>query len=281
MSEVETKAEVKVEKKKSRLKKIFLWVLISLIAVLMVVVISIVAFIDQIATTAIRNVTPYFTGTEVTVSSVNFSLASGTMSINSLVIGNPEGYSTPSAIQFDEFTIDLKLDSLLTDCIEINEVRIINPRISMELSLTGNSNLKDIQKNLESVTAKTEADAPVEEPVTEEEVVEADAQKQVIIRKLIIDGAVITVASKELGAGVPILLAPIELNDIGENGDTSIVEATNMVFTELLTGITGALKNSKIDESVGAAIDSLSSGLDSGVEGVSKGVNNLINVFSK
>lgn len=273
-----------VEKKRKSLKKIFLWVLISLIAVLMIVVISIVSFIDQIATTAIRNVTPYFTGTEVTVSSVNFSLASGTMSINSLVIGNPEGYSTPSAIQFDEFTVDLKLDSLLTDCIEINEVRIINPRISMELSLTGNSNLKDIQKNLESVTAKSEADAQVaqtEEPVTEEEIVEADAQKQVIIRKLIIDGAVITVASKELGAGVPILLAPIELNDIGENEEVSLVEATNMVFTELLTGITGALKNSKIDENIGAALDSLSSGLGSGVDEVSKGVNSLINVFSK
>ena len=103
----------KQKKKLSKVKRIILWVLVVLIAVLAIALISFMAFLDGIVATAIRQVGPALTGTEVKVSDVTISLMDGRARISGFVVGNPEGYSTPEAMKFDEFFVDINLTSML------------------------------------------------------------------------------------------------------------------------------------------------------------------------
>ena len=148
----------KQKKKLSKVKRIILWVLVVLIAVLAIALISFMAFLDGIVATAIRQVGPALTGTEVKVSDVTISLMDGRARISGFVVGNPEGYSTPEAMKFDEFFVDINLTSMLGgEELIINEIYIKSPRISLETSIYGGSNLGDIQEHLEQVTAAEES----------------------------------------------------------------------------------------------------------------------------
>ena len=126
----------KQKKKLSKVKRIILWVLVVLIAVLAIALISFMAFLDGIVATAIRQVGPALTGTEVKVSDVTISLMDGRARISGFVVGNPDGYSTPEAMKFDEFFVDINLTSMLGgEELIINEIYIKSPRISLETSI--------------------------------------------------------------------------------------------------------------------------------------------------
>jgi len=264
-------------KSKKSIKKIIFWILLSLIAVFGLVVISVVAFLDQIATTAVRTGGPYFTGTTVTLDGVNFSLADGNMAVKNMIVGNPPGYSTSEAIKFDQFLVDLQLDTITSDKIIINEVRITAPAINMEMSLLGNSNLNDIQDHINQITAKSaapETQTPPDAADTAESTPEVKAQKQVVIRKLVIEGAVITLASKELTVGIPIPLPTLTLTDIGENSPTTIAQAIDYIYSELLMSIVDAVRNADLNIDFSGAADKLTKDSSAVIDAVSETLNN-------
>ena len=253
----------KQKKKLSKFKRIFLWALVIVIAVLAIALISFMAFLDGIVATAIRQVGPALTGTEVKVADVSISLMDGRARINGFVVGNPPGYSTPEAMKFDEFFVDINLTSMLGgDELIINEIYIKAPRISLETSIYGGSNLGDIQEHLAQVTAAEESGEAEAQPVEQTEA-EAEAGKKVVISKLVIEDATVVLANKELGTDIPLTLPTLTLTDIGRDNAVSIAEAVDYIYSELILGIVQAVK----DANLGKELENLAGQITADVSG--------------
>ncbi len=298
------------EKKKKSLLGILIRVVVGLVIVVLVLIAAALFFIDGIVATGIRTVTPVFTGTPVQLKDVKFGLFSGELDVNGLVIGNPPGYMAPSAIAFNKLHVDVALSSVTGDRIVIDEIRIIAPEITWKQGLTG-SNLGDIQRNVEKMTAAPEDGAPAE-VATDESQAEAQktASKKIVIRRLVIEGAIINVGLKGVPA-VPVLLPTMELTDIGEDEDWTVAQAVDYIYTEILLGIVEAVRQAGLDvgsmagqimsdageqlgniaaqtgSAVGGAVgdaaagagDVVGSALNDAADGVGKGVDNIVKGF--
>ena len=223
-------------KKKGILKKLVV-LFICFIAVVGVGLFVLLLNLDSIIGGSIEKFGTAATGTGVTIEDVSLSIFSGNLSLDGLEVKNPEGFVNPHAFKFEKFAVDIDLASLRTDTIVINSIIIKDIRIAYEPS-TGGSNLDRIQKNIERYTGadkKSAKAAPKEEPAKSEG---AEApQKNIIIKKFIISGGEIAVASPVLNTGINVPMVKFEMNDIGTGGKSSASEVFNQIFEELLPAI--------------------------------------------
>jgi len=162
-------------------------------------------------------------------------------------VANPQGYNAPYAIQVESIRVAVDLGSLFSTKIIIKEILVSGTEVNYELKLNGSSNLTDIKKN---INAFAESSAPQEEPAEQtaktEKTEEAPAaQKQVMIRKLSINGSFLTISSSLLKTDVPLPLPPLEMTDLGEGksfGETVDEFATKVLDTILTTASKSGLK---------------------------------------
>lgn len=177
---------------------------------------------------------PKVTQTSVTLESVNLSPFSGTGTLKSLNVANPEGYKSENIFALGQIDIKVDKSTVFSDKIVIDEIIINTPEISYEKTLTG-SNVKKILENVEQFTGPQDPAEPDREPNT-------GAKKQVVIRKLIIEEGTVYVGA--MGIGQTVKLPRIEMNDIGEGGEKiTIAEAINLVLSKVLTNIGPAIAN--------------------------------------
>ena len=157
-------------------------------------------------------------------------------SLTGLYVGNPDGYKSENIFALGQIDVDLERGSLLSDKIIINKIHIQKPEISYEKTLMS-SNIKALLKNIEAFSGSAEeADTPAES----EEPAPDGAQKQVVIKELIIEDGTIFVGL--MGAGTTVPLPRIEMHDIGEAGnEKSMVEVIDLVLTEVLKSIGPAI----------------------------------------
>lgn len=237
------------EKKRKSAGRILFRIMIAAVLALVALAVVVLVYIDYIIAAGIRNITPEFTGTPTQVEDVKLQIFRGDLAINGLVIGNPPGYMSSSAIQFDSFSVNLDIGSVMSDKIIINEIRIVGPVISWEQGLSG-SNLGDIQNNVEKMTASTEQ--PASASAAPQSAAGADAEKtaskKVVIRRLIIERAHINVGLKGVAA-VSVPLPTLTLNDIGEGEgqDWTVAQAVEFIYEKLLLGIVAAAQQAGLD----------------------------------
>jgi hypothetical protein len=103
--------------------------------------------LDSAIETIIETVGSTATGTAVTLKSANISLRSGTGRLSGLVIGNPKGYSTPSAFEFGDVQITLDTSTLGKRPIVIREIVIDSLGTTYEVGPHG-SNIGVIRSNV-------------------------------------------------------------------------------------------------------------------------------------
>ena len=231
--------------KKGILKKLVV-LFIGLIAVVGIGVFVLFLNLDSIIGGSIEKFGTAATGTGVTIDDVVISVFSGKLSLDGLEVKNPEGFVNPHAFKFEKFAVDIDLASLGTDTIIINSIIIKDIRIDYEVS-PGGSNLDKIQKNVEKYTGadkKVNAPATKEAPAKDENA--AAPQKNIIIKKFIIDGGEIAVASPLVGKGINVQMAKFEMNDIGTGGTSSAAEVFNQIFAELLPAIAKSVSKGSI-----------------------------------
>src|SRR5258708_37148288 len=137
--------------------RLFLIVAVLLIAALVAVFFS----LNSIVKKGVETLGPQMTKVEVRLGSADISPLSGSGQLKKLFVGNPEGYKTPSAIQIGSVKVAVKVGSVLSDTIVVDEINIEGPEITLEGTLTGN-NLSKILDNLNAVTGgeKTKTETP-------------------------------------------------------------------------------------------------------------------------
>jgi uncharacterized protein involved in outer membrane biogenesis len=202
--------------------------IVSVIIVLVIVlVVFVIANLDRGIKTAVESIGPEMTGSEVTLNSVDLSLTTAKGRFSGLRVGNPEGFAAADAFTLGEISFSMLADSLASDTIIIESLRIVAPEITMERA-GGRSNLDQIQSNISRYLG-----ADTDQASTEE------SAKKFIIRDLkIIDGRVHYAILG--GKGVDLPLPDLQLTDIGESAGESDGVSAAEAAGEIINAIVGA-----------------------------------------
>ena len=233
-----------------------------IVIVLIVLLIAGVVFAGRIVKSSIQEVGSMVTKCDIKVEDVDLSLLRGKLTIDNLVVGNPEGFKTESAFKLGKVHVDLVPSSLFKDRIIINDIQVIGPEITYEVApIKLTSNIGAIQKNVESFLPASDDDKDKEKEKKKED----KPGKKIQINHVIVkDGKINVSATFAGGNALPIPLPKIEMNDIGKEKEVSGVEASAEVLNKTLGGVVAAAGDSvkSIGSSVGEGIKGLFGGKD-------------------
>lgn len=234
-------------------------------------------------------------GTEVTEVNVTLNevdvdrLTDGEAALRGLIIGNPAGFNTNSAIRLGEVSVQVDPKTVADDVIVIKKVVIAKPEITYEFGGSG-SNVGTIQKNVERKTGGGKKSTGKEAKSAED-----DGGKKIVIENLYIrDGSVSVSAAFLKGKEVSASLPNIHLKDIGKskgkNTGASPAEVAQKVISAIsgsATKAVGGLNIAGIKDALGKELGSatkvLEQGagsatkkLEEGAGGVTKGLKGLL-----
>ena len=212
-----------------------------IIIVLIIAVFAIILNLGKIVKTGINTIVPQVTKCEAHVDDVNFNVFGGKFEIKNLVIKNPEGYKTDQAFSLGHIFVDVKMGSLMSDVIEIDQVLIDAPEITYEVGL-GNSNLNTILENVNSSLPSSDEEKKEEEKKEEKK----EGGKKVVVNLVKVTNGRIGVSAKIAGGlEAPIVLPDIEIKDLGKKeGGISMVQAAAITLKTTLLSIFDVLKSS-------------------------------------
>lgn len=138
-------------------KKILIGLGIGAFAVIIIIVLVVGFFLGDVVKAGMETIGPKVTQTSLTVSSVHVGILTGSGGVNELVLGNPDGYKSPSAISVGKAYVSVAPFSVLSDKIVIKSVEVRSPEITFEGNPFGANNLKKIMDNVNAFTGGTEA----------------------------------------------------------------------------------------------------------------------------
>jgi uncharacterized protein involved in outer membrane biogenesis len=228
------------------MKKIVIRLLIALVLVAILAAVAVGLFLDEAIKSGVETIGPRLTKVDIKLASVSLSLLSGSGSIKGLVVGNPEGYKTPSAINIGLASLSLKPTSLLADKIVVKSIKVQGPQITFETDLRRN-NLSKILENVQETTGGgAKQPAPPQEPSQPQE---AKPAQKLQVDDFLISGGKIHVSVTTLGgktATVP--LPDIHLQNLG-TGPEGITPA------ELAKQVLQAIQKGASEAAAGAVAD--------------------------
>ena len=233
--------------------KILLWLVIILVAV------SLLALwqIDRIAATGTRTVGSMLTGTKVDVNSISIKPFAGAVLVKNFTVGNPEGFHNPIAIKVGKLSVAVGMKSLMSDKIEVEHLEITGVAIDYELKIGTGNNLDVILKNVEKATG---ADKQKAEKSDSSKDKKDAAQKQVVIKKLILRDSKVTISSGLLKTSMVVPLIPIEMENVGEGQDLAGV--ISEILTRLINEITNVADFNKLGKSLSETGEDIVNNLD-------------------
>ncbi|MGD0260276.1 MAG: AsmA family protein [Verrucomicrobiota bacterium] len=228
------------------MKKLITRLLIALVVVVILAVLAVGLFLDGAIKKGVETFGPKLTKVDIKLQSVSLSLFSGSGGIKGLVVGNPEGFKTPSAISVGTATVALKPGSLLSHKIVIKSIKVQGPEITYETDLKHN-NLSKILSNVQEATGGGgQEPAKPTEPAPPKE---AKPAKTLEVDDFVISGGRIHVSVTTLGGqAATIPLPDIHLQGLG-TGPEGITPA------ELTKRVLEAIKDSVQKASSGAVND--------------------------
>jgi hypothetical protein len=250
------------------MKKIIIRSVIVLAVLAVVGVVALVLSLDSVVKKGVETVGPMLTKTTVTLDKAQFGLMAGRMDLAGLVVGNPEGFKTPSAIQVGQVSIQVKPGSVMSDVVEIDEITIKAPEITYEHRGLTDSNLKAILDNVAAFSgpaAKDEATPAKEKAATE---------KRFKVKLINIEGAKVNLSTTILGGSAASLPLPtLKMENIGTSGDgVSAGELTKEILGKILKGVTEVVTQSL---TTGDAKTGLGKEADKALNKATEGVKNL------
>lgn len=239
-----------------------------------VIVAAVIAFIiigamnlGPLIKTATETYGPKITRTEVKLKDVGISIFSGSVKLDEFYLGNPKGFTMPSALECDTISVKLVTDSLTTDTIVIEEIYVDGPIISYEKK-GGTDNFQTIVNNIKRTVAGEKKESAKSSTETSSE---TGAEKNIQINNFIVKNGKINLGGSLLNSfgdsGVGIALPDIHLKDIGKEKKTSPAEAFAIVLNSMTKDIGGTVVE------IGKT---LTEGLNKAVEGGTESIGNAV-----
>jgi len=254
------------------MKKLAIRLLIALLVLIVLAVLAARFFLDGAIRRGVETVGPMVTKVDVKLAGVSLSLLSGSGKITGLVVGNPEGYKTPSAIQVGSASLAVQPGSIFSDKVVIRSVDVQAPEITFETDLKGN-NLSKIIANVDETTGGADKAKP-SDPTQKK------ASKKLQVDDFRITGGKIHVSVTALGGqSVTVPLPEIHLTGLGQGPEgITAAELTKTVLHSIEKESIKAASGTVTDLSKQAA-NQLTKGLGTNatgaVESVTKGIGGL------
>jgi len=251
------------------MKKIIVKILIGLAVLAIIAALAVHFLLDGAIKTAVETIGPKLTKVEVKLASANLSIFSGSGGIKGLVVGNPDGFKTPSAISVGTASLAVQPGSIFSDKIIIRSIIVEAPEITLEGNLKG-SNLEKLQENLQAaVGGDKSAGAPKEQK----------PGKKLQVDEFVITGGKVHVSFVGLaGKTATVPLPEIRLKDLGKGPEgITGTELTSQVLSEVLNGSLKASEGAVADlgkQAAGLGKD-LGKSAEDAAGKVTQGIGNL------
>lgn len=234
-----------------------------LVAVLVIGVVLIGANISGIVKAAITEHGSDAMKTEVSVGSVDISIASGAGSITDLSVANPKPFFEGDAIKLGKLALKVDVGSIMgTGPVVIREIGIDGPEITYAMDRSGKNNLQVLQRNIQKYMNSKPAVKKAAEK--SEEAKETKPARKVIIRDFYIRNGKVSISYPMMKQPLQTDMPEIHLMNIGEENDGATYEqVAAKIFGEVSryagTSSAAAMK-SQIKSQMGSVKD-LSSGI--------------------
>ena len=118
--------------RKRTLKKILLSSLVAILLVIALAAAALYLWAGRMFKTAVEAAGQKALGVEVTVADVDLSLLKGRISLQGLVIRNPEGYQHGTFLTLRQGDIEVETGSLLSDTVRIKQITLDGIQVVME-----------------------------------------------------------------------------------------------------------------------------------------------------
>ena len=255
------------------MKKLILRVVLVLLVLLVVVVGVSIYFLGSIVKKGVETVGPQITGTEVKLDNATLSLLSGSGKLNGLLVGNPQGFKTESAIKVGSVSVGVVAGSVLSDKVHVTQVNVQAPEITFEGGLKGN-NLSKLLDNVQAAASGSDKTGAKEK--------DKSASKKLQVDDFVISGGRINL-SIDIGplggksATVP--LPTIHLTNLGSGPDgITAADLTSKVLKELLEAAIPAAEKAVVDlgKSATGVVKDAGKAATEGVDKAAKGIGDLL-----
>ncbi len=259
----------------NRALKIGLGVGLGILVVTGGAVFYVLSSLDSIVKSAVERYGSEATQATVQLGDVKISPTTGEGALRGLLVGNPDGFNSPSALKVAGIQIDLDESTLTGPTIVINEIVVDKPVVTYEIGAQG-TNIEAIHRNVNAyagaekqqrTTGGTAGGAPAKD---------GDDLSLVIKRLRITNGTVEVSAGGIAGGNLSAMLPTIQLTDVGKDtGGVTPAEMIELVFNAMRWRITASVATINLKNMLGSVGKGLEGAAEGGVEGA-KDVQDLL-----
>ena len=120
---------------------------VILLAILILIILAVVAinlFADRAVRVGIETAATKTLNVGVSVSNVDLSIMGGKLALQNLLINNPPGYQHDKLLQLKNAEIEVDVKSLLSDVVNIKEIKLDGVNVVLEQRGISGNNLQDV-----------------------------------------------------------------------------------------------------------------------------------------
>ena len=199
---------------------------VVVVVLIITVVIMVNVFADRAVKMGIESVGTGALGVPVKVDKTKLSIFGGSLEFSGLVIDNPPQYQNRKFLELADARIAVNVRSLLTDEVNIKQIKLDGVTLVLEQKGVTGNNLQDILKNL---------------PKSEEKPTEAEPSgKKLHIDELDISNVTVKVKLIPIPGRadtIPLKLKPIKMTNLGSDNKLDTAALIGKILVALAAGV--------------------------------------------
>ncbi len=133
-------------------------ILLMIVILIVVAIVAINLYADSAVKWGIETAGTKTLGVGVKLDSASLGILSGTLGLKELIIDNPKEYQNPHLLDLSNGNIQVRIGSLLSDIVEIKQIRLDGVDVVLEQKDVRSNNLQDILKNIPKTEQPKESD---------------------------------------------------------------------------------------------------------------------------
>ena len=246
------------------MKKLFKIFTVVVPVLIIAVLITLYFSLNLIIKHGVETFGPKVTRTKVSLKESSISLFSGKGHLKGVFIGNPGGFKTESAFNLKEVKIAMKVSSVFSDRIIIDEIMVNAPEVTYEMSGKGN-NIKIILNNVQSFAKRHKG---ASQKATRDKTKKVKkSEKKIQINNFIVKNGRVNMSMTMLeDKKISVLLPDIHIKNIGTEKEG---KSASEVFEEILN---------VMNKNIGSAVSGLAKDVESNGK---KAIDKLKRLFEK
>ena len=228
-----------------KLFKLLYFVLAAILVILIVIVIAAGLFANRALRVAVETAGTKALNVGVTVGQVDLSILRGRVGLENLMINNPPGYQHEKLLVLNQANITVDTKSLLSDVVNIKDIRLDGAKVVLEQRGVSGNNLQDIIKQLPAKQDQPSEPGGKKLHIDTLEI----TNTQVSVKLLPVPGKIDT---------IPLKLGTIKLNNLGEDNNLDTVTLTREILLAIAGGIAQQGADILPEEMIGSLVSQLS-----------------------